>query len=109
MLKGINNLVFIIIFNSLPVASYEKQQTFNQIQNISIKKIRKKNKKSYKNIKKLCNKTKRKILVLESQGRTKSTNKIQRCKRAYSELRYQACHLKKYNQRKIDSAKSCAR
>jgi len=109
MLKGINKLVFVIIFNSLPVASYENQQTLNQIQNISIKTSRKKNKKSYKNIKKLCNKTKRKILVLESQGRKKSTIKIQRCKRAYSELRYQACHLKKYNQRKIDVAKDCAK
>lgn len=112
MLKGFNVLIFIVTlsyYNFTPNNIYEVIKFDQNQQNISKKRSPRKNLKSYKNIKKICEKAKRKISVLETKARKKSTPKIQRCKRAYSELRYQACHLKKYRQRKMDAAKNCAK
>jgi hypothetical protein len=88
-----------------PLSKHEKQVFYSSsIKTPSIKKNKSRDK-----IKKLCIKSKRKITALEARARRKSTPKIQRCKRAWSKLRYQTCHQKKYHQRKIDAAKNCAR
>ncbi len=69
--------------------------------------FKKKKKISRKEIKKQCSKAKLKIKSLEERARRKSTSAIQRCKRAYSDLRYQACHLKKYKERAVEAVKNC--
>ena len=112
MLKGFNVFILFMVFNFnnfVPNHFYEITKISQNKQKISKKRSTSKNPKSYKSIKKLCQKAKRKITLLEAKARKKSTPKIQRCKRAYSELRYQACQLKKYRQIKIDAAKNCAK
>lgn len=63
--------------------------------------------KTRKEIARYCKKAKKKIKRLEKQARQKSTPKIQRCKRAYSELRYQSCHMKRYREKIYKAALHC--
>ncbi len=117
MLKGFNTMLIIWMFVFSGNSSQNLQYKFVNLTAVKSsffiqkKKSRskKKNKKSTKNIKKICKKAKAKITAIEAKARQKSTVKTQRCKKAYSELRYQSCHLKKYNQKKIDAAKRCGR
>jgi hypothetical protein len=111
MLKGITITVVLfalLTLNNLSHAQLAKTKTHTSK---TFKTIRQpyKNKNSRKNLKALCKKAKNKIITLEARARQKSTSKLQRCKRAYSELRYQACHRRKYDQKKIDAAKNCNR
>ncbi len=116
MLKGLSVLIGIILLlvitvNQKPIKStyFPPKTLISEIFKLNVVSFfRKKGKlKSRNSIKQLCHKTKQKIKQLERKAKQKSTPGIQRCKRAYSELRYQACHLKKYNQKKIDSVANC--
>lgn len=61
-----------------------------------------------KEINKLCKQTKNKIVKLEKKARRKSTSETLHCLRTYSELRYQLCHMKKYNNKIYKEAKNCS-
>ncbi len=78
---------------------------FSARNNKSSKKIHK----SKYQIAQYCDMSRNKIKKLEKQARRKSTPRIQRCKRAYSELRYQSCHMKKYKDKIYKAALNCKR
>ncbi|HFB64522.1 MAG TPA: hypothetical protein ENJ60_03185 [Aeromonadales bacterium] len=90
-----NILIKIVIFSILLAGS-------NQLHSKSKHKSR-------KQIAVYCKKAKAKIKKLEMQAKIKSTPQTQRCKRAYSQLRYQSCHMKKYKDKIYRAAIHCKR
>jgi len=86
------NILIIIIILFLPQTSFSKHHNYSK-----------------KEIQKLCIKVKNKITMLEKKARQKSTAQTLHCLRAYSDLRYQYCHMHKYREKIIKKAKNCKR